>query len=88
MKLGSIASIQMYMMNARPIWWPGKISDINLQIFQLKPHCIRCSHFKVELYDVRALEPSSKLPVRIVEDYNNNNNNICIACTGLPLRPG
>jgi hypothetical protein len=32
----------------------------------LKPHCIRCSHFKVD--DVSALEPSSKLPVRIVED--------------------
>jgi hypothetical protein len=33
----------------------------------LKPHCIRCSHFKVD--DVsRALEPSSKPPVRIVED--------------------
>jgi hypothetical protein len=32
----------------------------------LKPHCIRCSHFKVD--DVSALEPSSKPPVRIVED--------------------
>jgi hypothetical protein len=32
----------------------------------LKPHCIRCSHFKVD--DVSALEPSSKSPVRIVED--------------------
>jgi hypothetical protein len=32
----------------------------------LKPHCIRCSHFKVD--DVSALEPSSKLSVRIVED--------------------
>jgi hypothetical protein len=32
----------------------------------LKPHCIRFSHLKVD--DVRALEPSSKLPVRIVED--------------------
>jgi hypothetical protein len=32
----------------------------------LKPHCIRCSHFKVD--DVGALEPSSKPPVRIVED--------------------
>jgi hypothetical protein len=29
-------------------------------------HCIRCSHFKVD--DVSALEPSSKPPVRIVED--------------------
>jgi hypothetical protein len=37
-------------------------------IFQpvLKPHCIRCSHFKVD--DVSALEASSKPPVRIVED--------------------
>jgi hypothetical protein len=33
---------------------------------KLKPHCIRCSHFKVD--DISALEPSSKLPVRIVED--------------------
>jgi hypothetical protein len=32
----------------------------------LKPHCIRCSHFKVD--DVSALEPSSKPTVRIVED--------------------
>jgi hypothetical protein len=32
----------------------------------LKPHCIRCNHFKVD--DVSALEASSKLPVRIVED--------------------
>jgi hypothetical protein len=32
----------------------------------LQPHCIRCSHFKVE--DVSALEPSSKPPVRIVEE--------------------
>jgi hypothetical protein len=32
----------------------------------LKPHCIRCSHFKVD--DVSAPEPSSKPPVRIVED--------------------
>jgi hypothetical protein len=32
----------------------------------LKPHCIRFSHFKVD--DVGALEPSSKPPVRIVED--------------------
>jgi hypothetical protein len=32
----------------------------------LKPHCIRCSYFKVD--DVNALEPSSKPPVRIVED--------------------
>jgi hypothetical protein len=32
----------------------------------LKPHCIRCSHFKVD--DVNALEPSSKPPVHIVED--------------------
>jgi hypothetical protein len=35
-------------------------------IFTLKPHCIRCSHFKVD--DVSALEASSKPPVRIVED--------------------
>jgi hypothetical protein len=33
----------------------------------LKPHCIRCSHFKV-IDDVSALEASSKPPVRIVED--------------------
>jgi hypothetical protein len=32
----------------------------------LKPHCIRCRHFKVD--DVRALEAISKPPVRIVED--------------------
>jgi hypothetical protein len=32
----------------------------------LKPHCIRCSHFKVD--DVRALEASSKPTVRIVDD--------------------
>jgi hypothetical protein len=32
----------------------------------LKPHCIRCSHFKVD--DVSAVEPSSEPPVRIVED--------------------
>jgi hypothetical protein len=32
----------------------------------LKPHCIRCSHFKVD--DISALEPSSKLLVHIVED--------------------
>jgi hypothetical protein len=32
----------------------------------LKPHCILCSHFKVD--DVSALEASSKPPVRIVED--------------------
>jgi hypothetical protein len=31
----------------------------------LKPHCIRCSHFKVE--DVSALEASSNRSVRIVE---------------------
>jgi hypothetical protein len=30
----------------------------------LKPHCIWCSHFKVE--DVSALEPSSKPPVLLV----------------------
>jgi hypothetical protein len=34
--------------------------------WSLKPHCIRCSHFKVD--DVSALEAISKLPVRIVED--------------------
>jgi hypothetical protein len=37
----------------------------------LKPHCIRCSHFKVDdvkVDDVSALEPSSKPHVRIVED--------------------
>jgi hypothetical protein len=32
----------------------------------LKPHCIRCSHFKVD--DVSALEAISKLPVHIAED--------------------
>jgi hypothetical protein len=32
----------------------------------LKPHCIQCSHFKVD--DVSALEDSLKPPVRIVED--------------------
>jgi hypothetical protein len=32
----------------------------------LKPHCIRCSHFKVD--DVSALKASAKPPVRIVED--------------------
>jgi hypothetical protein len=32
----------------------------------LKPHCIRCSRFKVD--DVSALEASAKPPVRIVED--------------------
>jgi hypothetical protein len=36
----------------------------------LKPHCIRCSHFKVD--DVGALEPSSKPPVRIVETSKHN----------------
>jgi hypothetical protein len=35
-------------------------------ISYLKPHCVRCGHFKVD--DVSALEPSSKPPVRIVED--------------------
>jgi hypothetical protein len=34
--------------------------------YLLKPHCIRCSHFKVD--DVSALEATSKPPVRIVED--------------------
>jgi hypothetical protein len=33
----------------------------------LKPHCIRCSHFKVD--DVSALESSSEPPVHIVEDH-------------------
>jgi hypothetical protein len=32
----------------------------------IKPHCIRCSHFKVD--DVGALEAGSKPPVHIVED--------------------
>jgi hypothetical protein len=32
----------------------------------LKPHCIRCRHFKVD--DVSALEAISKLPVCIVEE--------------------
>jgi hypothetical protein len=41
-----------------------KIFKIDREI--LKPLCIRCSHFKVD--DVSALEPSSKPPVRIVED--------------------
>jgi hypothetical protein len=35
-------------------------------VFFLKPHCIQCSHFKVD--DVSALEASSKPPLRIVED--------------------
>jgi hypothetical protein len=38
---------------------------VDLQI-NVKPHCIWCSHFKVD--DISALEPSSKPPVRIVED--------------------
>jgi hypothetical protein len=38
----------------------------SLELKALKPHCIRCSHFKID--DVSALEPSSKPPVRIVED--------------------
>jgi hypothetical protein len=33
---------------------------------RLTPHCIQCSHFKVD--DVGALEASSEPPVRIVED--------------------
>jgi hypothetical protein len=36
------------------------------ELWILKPRCIRCSNFKVD--DVGALEPSSKPPVRIVED--------------------
>jgi hypothetical protein len=32
----------------------------------LKPHCIRCSHFKVD--DISALEASSNRSVCIVED--------------------
>jgi hypothetical protein len=32
----------------------------------LKPHCIRCCHFKVD--DISALEAASHLPVRIVEE--------------------
>jgi hypothetical protein len=41
--------------------------SVSVCIFDVpKPHCIRCSHFKVD--DVSALEPSSKPPVRIVED--------------------
>jgi hypothetical protein len=46
---------------------------VNYEIFMVlfsklsfKPHCIRCSRFKVD--DVGALEASSKPPVRIVED--------------------
>jgi hypothetical protein len=39
---------------------------MTLGLIELKPHCIRFNHFKVD--DVRALEPSSKPPVRIVED--------------------
>jgi hypothetical protein len=35
-------------------------------VIKLKPHCIRCGHFKVD--DVSALEASSKPPVHIVED--------------------
>jgi hypothetical protein len=41
-------------------------ADLTSNNMNLKPHCIRCSHFKVD--DVSALEPSSKPPVRIVED--------------------
>jgi hypothetical protein len=36
------------------------------KLSMLKPHCIRCSHFKVD--DISALEASSTPPVRIVED--------------------
>jgi hypothetical protein len=45
----------------------GKIVKLhNAKTSTLKPHCIRCSHFKVE--DVSALEASSNRSVRIVED--------------------
>jgi hypothetical protein len=37
-----------------------------VMLLHLKPYCIQCNHFKVD--DVSALEPSSKPPVRIVED--------------------
>jgi hypothetical protein len=56
----------------RQIHLVAKIIDIDWlssghqTINTLKPHCIRCSHFKVD--DVSALEPSSKPPVCIVED--------------------
>jgi hypothetical protein len=39
---------------------------VEVLIRVLKPHCIRCSHFKVD--DVSALEGISKPPVRTVED--------------------
>jgi hypothetical protein len=41
-------------------------SKKNSVLEELKPHCIRCCHFKVD--DVTALEAISKPPVRIVED--------------------
>jgi hypothetical protein len=42
------------------------VHNVNVKCMHLKPHCIRCSHFKVD--DVSALEPSLKPPVCIVED--------------------
>jgi uncharacterized protein YciW len=42
-----------------------KRRGLSSQLCILKPHCIRFSHFKV---DVSALEASSKPPVHIVED--------------------
>jgi hypothetical protein len=50
--------------------WDSKYCHFEAYLFfgshTLKPHCIRCSHFKVD--GVRALEASSEPPVRIVED--------------------
>jgi hypothetical protein len=42
----------------------------------LKPHCIRCSHFKVD--DVSALEASSNRSVRVVEDNVTTSQCHCI----------
>jgi hypothetical protein len=47
------------------------VLDVLLKLLEsyygiLKPHCIRCSHFKVD--DISALEASSNRSVRIVED--------------------
>jgi hypothetical protein len=42
------------------------IRVVNFKTEDLKPHCIQCSHFKVD--DVSVLEASSKPPVLIVED--------------------
>jgi hypothetical protein len=41
------------------------LRHLEAELSILKPHCIRCRHFKVE--DVSALDAISKPPVRIVE---------------------